>query len=546
MATADLVIRAGRVFTSGRPGSPRLVHPVASAVAVAGERIVAIGTDRELESWIGHGTQIVDAAGGLIMPGFDDAHMHLRMGAISLDRLDLYPLGTLPEVHAAIAAYARSRPDATWIAGRGWLYAAFPGGMPTSEQLDAVVPDRPAYFECFDGHSGWANSRALELAGIGPDTPDPPDGRIVRDAAGRPTGALKERATELVEAVMPAPTDEETLDLVSAALRRAAGLGITAIQDAWATPDDLRFLRRLAARGDVPIRVRLGLEMVPKLGRAGHAARLDEFESVRAEAAEDPFVRTGILKSFVDGVVEARTAYLLEPYAGASTRGDPRWDGDELRDAVAEAHRRGWQVELHAIGTAAVRQALDAYEALGPGEAARLRHRVEHIETIDPADLGRFEKLGVVASMQPFHALPEIGQVDVWSSQLPDGVAASGWRLRSLLRSGAVLAFGSDWPVVPIDPLLEIHAAVTRRTVDGQPPEGWLAQEGLDIADALAAATWGSAYAEHAESERGHLSPGALADLIVLDRDLLAAGGDILGTGVRLTVVGGRTVDPVR
>ena len=242
-------------------------------------------------------------------------------------------------------------------------------------------------------------------------------------------------------------------------------------------------------------------------------------------------------------MVEARTAYLLEPYPGTDGRGDPRWEDDELRDAVAVAHGRGWQVELHAIGDAAVRQALDAYEALGPGQAAARRHRVEHIETLDPADLPRFAALGVVASMQPMHAVPEASQVDIWTDNLRPAVAASGWRLRSLLDSGAALAFGSDWPVVPIDPMLEIHAAVHRRTPDGEPEGGWLPAEGISIADALAAATWGSAYAEHAEAERGHLSTGAHADLIVLDRDLLAEdAAAIAGTQVRLTIVDGKIV----
>ena len=543
MVAPELIVHNGRIFASGRPGA--LTDTTATAVAVGGGRVLALGDERQAREWASPATTFYDAAGGLVMPGFNDAHMHLRHGAIALDRLDLFGLTSLDAVQAAIAEYAAGRGDDAWVAGRGWIYAAFPGGMPRREQLDAVVPDRPAYFECFDGHSGWANSRALEAAGITAETPDPPEGAIVRDAAGRPTGALKERAAELVDDLVPLPDEDRMRALVIEALKRAAGLGITAVQDAWGRPDELRLLRSLSADDRLPIRFRQSFEMLPRLGGAGHAERLDEFEVARAEAPDSPRLRTGILKSFLDGVVEARTAYLLEPYPGTDSRGDPRWEEDELREAVAVAHARGWQVELHAIGDAAVRQALDAYEALGPGEAAARRHRIEHIETIHPADLPRFAELGVVASMQPMHAIPEASQVDVWRGYLDPTVAATGWRLRGLMESGAVLAFGSDWPVVPIDPMLEIHAAVRRRTPDGEPEGGYLAAEAVSLADALAAATWGSAYAEHAEAERGHLSPGAAADLIVLDRDLLSEDPSAIPkTRVRLTVVDGEVVHP--
>ncbi len=539
MPDAELIVHNGRVFRSGPPGAQ--IDATDTAIAVGGGRIVAVGDERRAREWAGPATTLFDARGGLVMPGFDDAHMHLRDGAISLGRLDLFGLTTLDAVQASIAEYAATRPAQQWIAGRGWLYAAFPGGMPTREQLDAVVPDRPAYFECFDGHSGWANSRALDAAGISAETPDPPDGRIVRDAAGRATGALKERAVELLDRLLPVPSDAEMPDLLERALHRAAELGITSVQDAWGRPDDLRLLRRLASDGRLPLRVRLALDMPP--GGAGFVEQLEEFEALRAEEPDTALLQTGILKSFLDGVVEARTAYLLEPYPGTDARGHPRWEDGDLREAVAIAHARGWQVELHAIGDAAVRQALDAYEALGPGEAASRRHRVEHIETLHPTDLPRFAGLGVVASMQPMHALPEASQVDVWRDMLHPTVAASGWRLRSLLDAGAVLAFGSDWPVVPIDPLLEVHAAVRRQTPSGEPPGGWLPAEAVSMPDALASATWGSAYASHADAERGHLSVGALADLIVLDRDLLREdSGAIAGSQVVLTVVDGQVV----
>ena len=406
------------------------------------------------------------------------------------------------------------------------------------------MPDRPAYLECFDGHTGWANTAALAAAGIDATTPDPSDGRIVRDATGAATGLLLESAMHLVEAVLPEPDEEATLELMRRGLRGLAAAGIGAGQDAWARPEDFALFRRLAdLDGGLPIRVRMAMELVPALGLERWTDELDRFEGAVREHEIPGWLRGGILKSFIDGVVETRTASMLEPYPGTDTRGEPRWTDGDLRVAVGLAHRRGWQVKLHAIGTAAVRQALDSYEALGEGEARARRHRVEHIETLDPADLPRFAELGVVASFQPFHAVPDAGGVELWSKQLGPGLAGSGWRLKSLLASGATLAFGSDWPVVPSDPFLEIHAAVNRRTTDGRPLDGFYPAEALTLPQALAAATWGSAFAEHAERERGSLAVGKLADLIVLDRDLLAEGPSaILGTKPLLTVVGGRVV----
>lgn len=541
---ADLLIVGGRVFVGGRSGRlSRHQRPAPTALAVKGERIAAVGTDAALVAWRGAATEVIDARGGSVMAGFDDAHTHLRWAPATMSRLDLFGLTDLGAVQDAIRRYAAAHADRPWVAGRGWLYAAFPGGMPIRQQLDAAVPDRPAYFECFDGHSGWANSRALEAAGIGRSTTDPRDGRIVRDASGKPTGALLERARELVETRVPRPDAEESVRLVRDALLLMARAGITAIQDAWGQPDDFRVLDRIRSENGLPLRVRIALEMLPGLDEAGHAERLDEFAPVVAGRELDLWLRGGILKSFVDGVVEAGTAYLLQPYPGSRSVGAPRWGDDELRQAVDTAHRRGWQVELHAIGTAAVRQALDAYETLGKRAVARRRHRIEHIETIDPEDLPRFAQLGVVASVQPLHGVPEAHQMAVWAGKLGPEVSASGWRIRSLLDSGTIVAFGSDWPVVPFNPFYEIHAAVNRTTIAGLPNGGWLPAERLRLPDALAAATWGSAYAEHAEGSRGRLVVGGLADLIVLDRDLLAEdSGAVIDTRVRLTVIGGRVI----
>ena len=546
MPDADLIVINGRLFVSGPPASiADGSAPVgATALAVRGERILDLGSDDAVLAHRGPRTDVVDARGATVMPAFDDAHTHLRSGSVALDQVDLFGLTSLDEIQGEVRRYADANPERDWVVGRGWLYAAIPGGMPTRAQLDTIIADRPAYLECFDGHTGWANTAALAAAGIDHATPDPSNGRIVRDGNGAATGLLLEDAIQLVESVLPEPGEDETVDLVRRGLRGLAAAGIGAGQDAWATPDDFELFRRLAdIDGGLPIRVRMAMELLPGLGIQQWTEDLDRFEAATREHEVAGWLRGGILKSFMDGVVETRTASMLEPYPGTETRGEPRWTDRDLRDAVRLAHGRGWQVKLHAIGTAAVRQALDAYEALGEGAARSRRHRVEHIETLEPADLPRFADLGVVASFQPFHAVPDAGGVDLWSKQLGPELAGSGWRLRSLLESGASLCFGSDWPVVPYDPFLEIHAAVNRQTTNGQPPDGFYPAEALTLPQALAAATWGSAFAEHAEGERGSLEVGKLADLIVLDRDLLAEGPSaILGTRPVLTVVGGRVV----
>jgi predicted amidohydrolase YtcJ len=539
VTAADLLVVNGRVFSADRASVGR-PPGTATAVAVSGNRIAAVGGDRELADLRGQRTDVIDAGGGLIMPGFNDAHLHLHEGALSLDQLNLFGLTELSAVQRAIADWAAARPADEWIVGQGWLYAAFPDGLPTRQQLDEVVADRPAFLYCFDGHTAWANSRALELAGIDEHTPDPPLGAIVRDADGNPTGALKEDATHLVSDLVPQPDEETKLRLLGEAVDALARAGITAGQDAWTEPDALLLLDTLRGRRPLPLRLRVAFPIEPEEDSATLAGRLGGYE-VQLSRRQDAFLRTGIVKGFLDGVVETRTAYMLQPYPGTSTRGAPNWTDANLQLTVGEFHRRGWQVELHAIGTAAVRQALDAYQALGAGEAARRRHRIEHIETIDPADVPRFAALGVVASMQPLHAIPVADASDTWQQVLAREVADSGWRMAGLAAADAVLAFGSDWPVVPFDPFPALHSAVNRQSVDGWPANGWLPSERLSIEQALAAFTRGSAYAEHADDERGSLVPGMLADLVVLDRDLLAEGSSaILGTRVVNAIVDGR------
>ena len=543
MAT-ELTITNGRVL--GADG--------ADTVRVRDGRILAVGRASET----GSGGETVDARGGLVLPGFDDAHIHLRGGARVMEHAQLYPLEAVEDVLDRIREHASANPTLPWVLGRGWLYAPFPGGLPSRDLLDAVVPDRPAFMGCYDGHTGWANTTALRLAGIDRTTPDPPNGVIVRDGDGEATGALKEEAQDLVRRCIPDPTDAEDRAAVRIALAGMHATGITAAQDAWVDLDELAFWRRVHADGALDLRFRAALIMEPGQSMAEWRSTLDRYEAAAFGLRGGDRLDAGILKGFVDGVIEARTAAMLEPYEDDTSRGLPAWEPEVLDAFVAEADRRGWQVELHAIGDRGVRTALDAFEraaatngpwagdphgtGVAPGTFRR-RHRVEHIETIDPADIARFASLGVIASMQPYHGDPSPNQISLWAGNIGPIRAGRAWSWNSIAATGGRLAFGSDWPVVPYDPFIALNNAVTRQTIDGMPAGGWLPAERLPLADALTAYTAGSAWAAFAEHRRGRLAPGMDADLVVLDRDLLAAGPSaIIGTGVRLTVLDGRIV----
>lgn len=551
---ADLLITGGRLFVAYKPheltpyGSDIGPRPVAApnSIAVRDGRIAWIGRDdAALRDWRGPRTEVVDARGGLITAGFDDAHVHLVDGANELDWVDLFGLHTVDAIAAAVSRHAAANPDAPWVLGRGWTYDAFPGGLPTRALLDAWVPDRPAYIGCYDGHTGWANTAALHAAGIDRETPDPLNGVIVRDpATGEATGAFKEDAPDLVTRRIPRPSTEETLAAMRRSIAAMHAAGITAIQDAWVEPAELPLWRTLRDEGALRLRARLALPMRPEWSLEAWRVTLDDYEALVGDLRGGDWLDAGILKAYADGVVEARTAALLDPYAGDDSNGHAEWEPDALDAFAAEADRRGWQLEIHAIGDRGIRMALDAYERAAAANPPRdRRHRVEHIETVTRADIPRFGRLGVVASMQPYHADPSPNQTDVWAGALGPERAGQAWSWASIRREGGVVALGSDWPVVPFDPFLALNAAVNRQTVDGHPAGGWLPSEKLSLPDALAAYGHGSAHAAFADARRGTLRVGNDADLVVLDRDILAGGpSSIIGTTVALTVVGGRIV----
>ena len=445
---ADLLLTGGKVWTADA------ARPLAQAVAVRDGNVVFVGSDGEAARWKGPETKVIPLGGRLVTPGFEDAHLHLMSGARNLERLDLTGETTLAGLSERIRRFAEANPKSPWVVGRGWVYGSFPGGLPTKEQLDALVPDRPAYMDGYDGHTGWANSRALALAGITRETEDPVNGVIVRDPkTGEPTGALKEAAGSLVEELIPEPDAERHYALLLRALEMLNRTGVTAVQDAgWTKEEAARFLpllERARKEGKLTVRVRLTADVDP----ADPAAGIAEAVRLRKLYPDGPIVLGGV-KGYVDGVIEAHTAAMLAPYSDDASlgAGTPRWEKAALEKAVAAADREGLQVWLHAIGDRGIRMALDAYEAAAKANGPRdRRHRVEHVEAVSAADAPRFGALGVVAAMQPLHANPDQNNADVWSKNVGPEREGRGFAWRLIEKAGGRIAFGSDWPVVTPD-----------------------------------------------------------------------------------------------
>ena len=532
----DLIVINGKVFAADESA-------LAEAVAVRGNKVVRVGTNREIQRLRRAQTTVIDAKGGAVVPGFNDAHVHLVSGGLSLDQVSLADAKTVEEIKDTIRVWAESHPEREWITGRGWYYQPFNGAMPTRQLLDTLVPDRPAYLIAYDGHTGWANTKALKAAGITRRTKNPPNGIIVRDARGEPSGALKEAAMALLSQVAPQPTEEDRLAGMRAAMDEAHRLGITSVQDAGGPAADLELYDRLRKRNELTLRIYQALRADATLTEAG----LEELEQVRTRFADDPLLKTGAIKLIADGVIESHTAAMLEPYANRpSITGDARFTPQQMNKVVGMLDRRGWQVMTHAIGDAAVRMTLDAYEAAAktnPRPERGRRHRIEHIETIDPADIPRFGELGVIASFQPVHATPSPTPGDVWSTNIGAERAARGWLWNSISKTKGPLAFGSDWPVMTFDPKIGLHVAVTRTTEDGLPKGGWIPAERLTLRRAIQVYTRDGAWASFDEQRKGTLARDMLADIVVLADDIFSAPpARLTTTEVAVTIADGKVV----
>ncbi|MDP3718110.1 MAG: amidohydrolase [Acidobacteriota bacterium] len=535
-AAVDLIVINGRVYAGG--AAPEM----AEAVAVRGNKVVRVGSNREIQRLQRAQTTVIDAKGGAVVPGFNDAHAHFISGGLALDQINLLEATTLDDIKDTIRIWSEANPERTWITGRGWYYQPFAGTLPTRQLLDTLVPDRPAYLVAYDGHTGWANTRALKLAGITRDTRNPPNGVIVKDPrTGEPSGTLKEAAMALMTAT-PRPTTEDKVAAIRAGIVEAHRVGITSVQNAGGSAEDLELYDGLRKRGQLTLRVYQALSVNGPVNEA----ELAKLAAVREKFADDPLLKTGAVKLVADGVIESHTAAMLAPYNNQpGTAGDPRYTAAQLNEAVTLLDREGWQIMTHAIGDAAVRMTLDAYEAAAkanPAPERGRRHRVEHIETIDPADVPRFGKLGVVASMEPVHGTPSPTPGDVWSTNIGAERAAHGWLWASIAKAGGRLVFGSDWPVMTLDPLAGLHVAVNRTTVDGLPLGGWLPAERLPIRAAIDAYTSDAAWTSYDEQRKGILERDMLADLVVLSEDIFDPATRLTDTHVVVTIVDGKVV----
>lgn len=541
--TADLVLTGGPVHTVD-PARSR-----ATSVAVRDGRIVAVGHD-EVRELIGPRTEVVDLKGKLLLPGFQDAHVHPQGAGLELGLCHLVDTVDPAEYLRRIKEYADRNPDAEWITGGGWSLEAFPGGAPTAEALDAIVPDRPVFLPNRDHHGAWVNSRALERAGIDARTPDPADGRIERDADGNPTGMLQEGAVHLVGKLVPDPTPEDQL----AALLRAQAVlhsyGVTAWQDAIVgayanMTDPAPSYAAALDRGLLTARVVGALWWDRERG----AEQIPELVARREELHRDRF-RAGTVKVMQDGIAENHTAAMLTPYlTGCGCTSDNSGISfvapDELKKYVTELDASGFQVHFHALGDRAVREALDAVESARTANGWRdTRHHLAHLQVVHPHDVPRFRALGASANLQMLWAAHEPQMDELTLPFLGAERGARQYPFGDLLRAGATLAAGSDWPVSSPDPFQAIHVAVNRITPGA--PEGtpeFLPGQRLDLGTAIAAYTAGSAHVNHLDDITGSITVGKSADLVVLDRDPFAGPSEeIAATRVLETFVEGRRV----
>ncbi|MGA8149457.1 MAG: amidohydrolase [Terriglobales bacterium] len=536
------VTPAGVIITNARIYTVDVKQPWAEAVAIRGDRIAAVGSAQQIDAYRGPSTKVLNAGGRLVLPGFTDCHIHFMDGSLGLTEVDLNDSKSVGEVQEQVRKYATAHSDKPWITGMGWTYPTFgPSALPDKRILDAVVPDRPVFLIAFDGHTSWANSKALAMAGISRQTPDPPNGTIVRDAGGEATGALKESAGDLVERVIPKPTREERLAALRLGIHRANRYGLVRVHSAGQDFEWLDLYDQLRREGDLTLRFYVAYFLDPP---ELTPSEIEQIERVRS-IYKDDWISGGAVKTMLDGVVEAHTAAMLEPYSDdPSQSGKLFWEPTKYKEAITELDRRGLQIFTHAIGDRAVHLALDAYEqTAATNHTADARHRIEHIETITAQDIPRFGKQGVIASFQPLHAYPDEDTLGVWARNVGQERARRAWVWHSIESTGGHLAFGSDWPVVTLNPWPGVQNALTRQTTEGEPPGGFVPSERISLEDAIKGYTLGAAFAGRREKTEGSIEPGKVADVIVLAQNLFKiAPREIRETEVLLTMVGGKVV----
>ena len=542
----DLILLHGKVWTGeSAPGSS--AARIVEAVAIANGRILAVGSDEEIAAYKGPNTAVIDLKGRLAVPGLTDSHAHFIQGGFQLLSVDLKDARSEEEFVGRIAEKARTLPAGRWMQGGDWDEEAWPSEkLPTRWLIDSVTPRTPVFISRYDGHAALANSLALKLANVTKATPEPSGGVIVRDPkSGEPTGVLKDAAQDLVARVIPRPSQAEMEEALRAALKEAARVGVTSVHDITVGPEawngnftgEIDLLRRAELEGWLTCRIYAITPIAnwKNLEQAG----------ISHDMGSD-FLEMGAVKAFADGSLGSRTAWMFKPYEDdASNSGLPMpimAPPAKLEEIARQADQAGIQICTHAIGDRAISDLLDIYERIGGEHPVAHRFRVEHAQHVRPEDFARFGKLGIVASMQPYHAIDD-GR---WAEKrIGHERARSSYAWKSMLDAGASLAFGSDWPVAPLDPLSGIYAAVTRATLDGRNPGGWFPEQRLTVEEALRAYTLGAAYAAFQETEKGTISPGKLADVAVLSDDLFRIPPErIKDVRVEITIVGGRLVYP--
>ena len=529
--TATLIITNAAVYTVDKQ------HPNAEAVAVIGDRIAAVGSSTEINLWRGPETKVIDAGRKLVLPGFNDAHVHFIQGGAQLDQVQLTDAASPQEFAKRIAAQAKKTPKGEWILGGRWDETKWPKPeLPTKELVDAVTGATPIFVERYDGHEALANSAAMKLAGVDAKTADVPGGVIVRDPSGNPTGIFKDAAQELINKAIPPMSHEHRVRVARRALEHAASLGVTSVQHMNPEFADVAAYSELAEKGELTTRI----YAVPMETDWRDQARV----GIR-RAWGSSYLRLGGVKGYADGSLGSRTAYMFEPFAddpgNSGLLSDEMHPPSAMRERLMGADAAGLQLRVHAIGDRAISMMLDIFGDIEKDHGYHdQRFAIEHAQHTAQKDFERFAKLHVIASMQPYHAIDD-GR---WAEKrLGHDRARYSYAWRSFLDHGVTLAFGTDWPVAPLDPMLGLYAAVTRATLDGKNPDGWIPEEKITLPEAVEAYTISSAFAEFQEHEKGSITPGKLADMVILSDNIFDLKPEaIRNAKVETTIVGGKVV----
>jgi predicted amidohydrolase YtcJ len=529
--SATLIVTNANVYTVDKQ------HPTAEAVAVIGERIVAVGSRKAIDLWRGPQTKVVDAGGKLLLPGFNDAHVHFISGGAQLDQVNLIDAATPQEFAKRIAAQVSKTAKGEWILGGRWDETKWPNPqLPDKELVDPITGDKPIFVERYDGHEALANSAAMKLAGVNAKTLEVSGGVIVRDASGNPTGIFKDAAQELISKAIPPMSHEQRLRVARRALEHAASLGVTSVQHMNPEFADLAAYSELAEKGELTTRI----YAVPMETNWRDQAKI----GIRRSWGSS-YLRLGAVKGYADGSLGSRTAYMFEPFTDdPSNRGllsDEMHPPNAMRDRLMQADAAGLQLRVHAIGDRAISMILDIFSDIEKEHAYRdQRFAIEHAQHMAQKDFDRFAKLHVIASMQPYHAIDD-GR---WAEKrLGHDRARYSYAWRSFLDHGVTLAFGTDWPVAPLNPMLGLYAAVTRATLDGNNSNGWIPEEKITLPEAVEAYTIGSAFAEFQERDKGSIAPGKLADMIILSDNIFDLKPEaIQNAKVETTIVGGKVI----